>query len=527
MNGGREARHLPLLMVAFALASLLAYVRDAAIGSFFGNTAQTDAYFVGTFIPTLFSALLVTESLVPAFLPTFARYVDDPRAAGRIASATITVATLVLGLVSIAIFGAAKSVVHVIAPTWDGPQLELATTLLRMTCLSTVAVGIGAILGAMGNARHRYLAPPLGLAISNATVAATTIALAPRLGIFAPAWGMVIGSVLYLLVQILGVFRTGFRFMPAFTAPESALRRIGLAMVPMVLFSTLAQTMPVVERWLGSTLPAGQLSYLSYALKLMQVPVSIISVSSSLVSFVEMSRNNAEGDVAALRQALGRGARLLTFLLLMASVAICWLARPLVDVTLHHGRFTTEDTTITATLLAIYATAIVPAGLGVLLTRSHQARGKYWVPFRIGLLNIVIYIATALLFFDRWGIFGLAAAFPVSQVTGVLLLQLQQPPTLRTLPRGAIRHVLAMVAVAGIASAATVGARELAAAGASGLPGGTLIILIAGGLTTVASSLLAARFLGVAEGAIVETWLRDLALRPFRAVGLLALRKGE
>src|SRR5207253_6738335 len=64
-TNNREVGVVIPTMLAYGLANLLGYARDASVAAVFGASTITDAYFVGTFVPVLVSTVLVYGSLVP------------------------------------------------------------------------------------------------------------------------------------------------------------------------------------------------------------------------------------------------------------------------------------------------------------------------------------------------------------------------------------------------------------------------------------------------------------------------------
>ncbi len=429
---------LTLVLAAYAASNMTAYVRDATIAGRFGAGASTDAYFVSALIPTLLATLLIYESLVPVCLPAFARLRwprdGESRMVGQVLFGTGIVLIAISGLLILEAPGA----IHLLAAGWSRQEVATGAQLLRITGGSLVALGLGALVACVSNARHRYLAPPLGLAASNVVVCIATLGLSHRLGIFAPAWGLLVGSWLYLAVQAAALRRTWSRdaggeaaagdrpLQIAAVRSVPGVRQVQMAeflpaLLPMLLFAALAQSVPVVERWLSSGLPSGQLSYLTYAGKLMMSPILVITAATNLVSFVGLSHGNS-GDMSAYRRELARGARVTSGLLLFATLTLILLRRPLVALALERGHFGAHDVAITATLVAIYALGLVPNGLSWLLYRSSQAQGRYRAALAVISLQTVGYIAISVVLFHRWKLYGLPAAFAIGQVIQLALL---------------------------------------------------------------------------------------------------------
>lgn len=443
-----ERRYLPLLVLAFGLANLTAFARDAVIAAVFGAGARTDAYFVGVFLPTLVGTILVYESVVPALLPVLARHVHAGVPTRRLLVVVLGGCSAILCATLAAIWLESVPAVGLLAHGWGHAEVADAAALLRITACSMIPMGLGAVLATELNVRQRFFTPPLGMALMNLTTAAATVGLSGSLGTFAPAWGMLAGSVLYLALQVWTVRRLSPRGDGgAGISPAVAVAR---AAVPMFLFSTLLQNVVIVERWLASALPAGQISYLSYAAKLMMSPLLVVTAAGGVLAFVAMSKANVSDDPAALRVSLVRSVRSLVLLLMPATLVLIIDRRFVVELALQHGRFTGHDTTVTATLLAIYSLGLIPNGIAWLLYRSLQSRGRYWEAVRIAGIVAAAYVVTVVVLFHRWQLAGIAAAFPISQVIACLVLYVKQPAHLRLSAGAAIRFVVPATLLGGI-----------------------------------------------------------------------------
>jgi putative peptidoglycan lipid II flippase len=328
---------------------------------------------------------------------------------------------------------------------------------------------------------------------------------------------MVAGSLLSLLLQILAVVRLEIGFAaPVVTIPFADVRR---AMVPTLLFSALAQNVVIVERWLASTLPAGQISYLVYAGKLMMSPLLVITAAGGLLAFVAMSHASASGDRDALRRSFVRSARVLTLLLAMATVALVILSRPVVELALQHGRFTAHDSAMTATLLAIYALGLLPNGLAWLLYRGLQSRGRYWEAVYVALISAAVYGGSALLLFHLWGLRGIAAAFPVSQMASCAVLYRRLPDYLR-MPASAAVRFTGSTALLCAGTGALLLALHIGVEALQLETGQRALLAVTGGACTIFCALtLGLRLVRVPEGSLVHAWLRTVRDQAVMAAG--------
>jgi peptidoglycan biosynthesis protein MviN/MurJ (putative lipid II flippase) len=204
----------------------------------------------------------------------------------------------------------------------------------------------------------------------------------------------------------------------------------------------------------------------------------------------------------------------------MATVALIALRRPIVQLALQHGEFSSHDADVTSSLLAVYALGLLPNGLSWLLFRSLQSRERYWEAVRIAALSAGVYAGCAAALFHLWGLIGIAAAFPVSQTAACVLLYATHPRLLRAGAADILRFArplaLVSVTVAAVLVALT--------AGASLLPiGGTLrdvADLLGGGVIIVAGLSFGMPLLQVPEGRWIRASLVGRAGRPARRSAL-------
>ena len=152
---------------------------------------------------------------------------------------------------------------------------------------------------------------------------------------------------------------------------------VGTSLLPLVLASLVGMGAVAVERGIAARLAEGSLAALTYAFRIMAVPVNLFVLNASIVLLPALSLSAARGDDRALGALLQRALRLaLVFTVPLAALGIP-LAEPGIRILLERGAFTAESTRATATALAWYLPAIVGmAGVHV-MTRAFQALREF------------------------------------------------------------------------------------------------------------------------------------------------------
>src|SRR5205085_827773 len=235
-------------------------------------------------------------------------------------------------------------------------------------------LGPAAMAGAVLNYRHNFVAPALGALAFSGTMLASLL-FAPSWGLWVVAFAMVIGALLQLALQfcILPAYYRRAVLLLSFDYERQAATSVARLAAPMLLYMAFTQALPLLERLLASSLQGGVLSHMAYATKLYTLPVTVIGTSFATVLLPSLSRQAASADnqsfAATVRSSLAHLA------LLTAPIAACLsICSPIVvSLVLGHGNFNGADTVATAQLLSVYAFALVPLSVNVLLTRAFYA----------------------------------------------------------------------------------------------------------------------------------------------------------
>ena len=231
------------------LSRIIGFVRERAIGYFFGVGAHADVFRVALRAPNLLQNLLGEGTISAAFIPIYSRMLEEGRAedAGRFAGAVLGLLTaLVAVLVTVGVL-LAEPLTALLQPGWldDAAKVaagelsvnrfDLTVLSIRITfpmtgvlVLSAWALGVlnshRQVLPALLRARaverrhHRRRCSSSGFTVFDDPfgIAALDVVPVPALNrlLFAGLWGAAVGGVLQFGVQLPTVIRVmrGFRF---------------------------------------------------------------------------------------------------------------------------------------------------------------------------------------------------------------------------------------------------------------------------------------------------------------------------
>jgi putative peptidoglycan lipid II flippase len=418
-RGGAErqiVRALGSIGGATLLSRILGFVRDMVVALAFGAGPVTDAFFVAFRIPNMLRRLLAEGALSTAVIPVFGDYHVNrgPAEFVRMLRAVLALGLLALGVATVLGVLLAPWLLRVIAPgfTADPAQADLAVLLTRVMFPYLLLVGLTALAMGALNTHGRFFAAALGPALLNVGMIGCVLLLAGRVQppILALAIGVLVGGVGQFAVQLPSLRRCGLLVLPSSELRHPAVGRVARLIVPAVFGLAAVQVTVLVNTLLASLLPAGSISFLYYADRVMEFPLGVFGIALASAALPAMSRQAAARDVAGVAATLQFALRLSFYVALPATVGLVLLRVPITRVLFERGRFGPDDTAATAAALAAYAAGLVAFAAARLAAQVFYALGEPGTAVRMGALSVGANVLAAVALMYPAGHVGLALA---------------------------------------------------------------------------------------------------------------------
>lgn len=421
-------RNSLIVMGGFILSRLTGLIRDIVASYYFGTSAEMAAYGAAISTVDLLYLVIIGGALGSSFIPVFIELWERerPARAWELASAVVTWALIVLAIASAGLFVAAPW----LAPLLYGGQgftaatLDLIVALTRLFLLSPLLLGLGGLAMAALNARDRFTMPALAPSIYNLGITGGAL-LAPWLGIWGMAWGVVIGALGYLLIQLPALFALGMRLQPHLGRHLPELGKVAQAMGPRVIGQAAAHLSIVATLALAARLPDGdaKLAGLRWAYQLMLLPYGVFALSLSTVAFPRLARLVAEGRLAELSDDVRTTLERILWLTLPATAGLLTLGPALARVLFERGAFDSLSLSYTAGALTGYAFALPAFAASEIMIRAFYAMQRTWPPVLIGIGQVTMNIGLgATLLVAGADVSGLAIAFSIANSLEALAL---------------------------------------------------------------------------------------------------------
>jgi len=494
------------------LSRILGLVRDILLARFLGAGVINDALVTAMKLPNLFRRMFAEGAFNAAFVPLYARRLeeDGQASATRFASEALS-ALLVLVAAIVLVFQITMPLsLNLVGFGLDrtsatGPApYDLAVLYARVTMPYLLLMSLAALISGMLNTHSRFLAAAFAPVLLNMILIGVLLAAGaaqkggqgwslPDLALYVSI-GMTVSGIAQLALLIFAARRAGLRIPLRRPRLTPGVRRLFVLGVPGIISAGITQINLMASHTIA-TLQDSAASWLYYSDRLYQLPLGMIGIAMAVALLPALSRQLRAGQATQAQHTQNRAMELSLLLTLPAAVALFTMPEFLIGGLFQRGEFTAFDTEQAAKALRMFALGLPAFVLLKVLTPAFFAREDTRTPMLWAGVSAVVNVALGATLFFTVGFFGLALATSVAAWTNVAGLSVLLLRSRTVIPD---HRLLARLPRMAIASAA-MGAALWWAVPQVTLTGGMLhdytrlLLLSAAGLAIYAASALALR----------------------------------
>ncbi len=413
-----------IMMASVLLSNLIGLVREMVIAYFGGAGREVDAYQLSFLIPEILNHVLASGFLSITFIPIFSRYLSENNESGgwHVFSTIITnFGMLLIGFICIAEVYTAD-IISVLAPGIDDPELK--RTVIQMTRIILPAqffFFVSGLLMAVQYAKEKFAIPALSPIVYNLCIILGGILLGRRFGMLGFSWGVLSGAACNCMIQYAGAKRVGMKFGLSFEARHPDLRKYIVLTLPLMLGLTMTFSREFFFRIFGSYLPAGGISGINYALKIMLIPVALFGQAIGTAVYPFLARLVAENNLEEMNHLLNSTLRYLA-LVIPVSALLMVLRNEVVSIIYQRGRFDAAATALTADILIYLLVGAFALAAYTIVPRAFYATQNTLFPAVYGSIAVLLSLPFYLFGLRLFGAMGIAIAISLSEILQVLVL---------------------------------------------------------------------------------------------------------
>ncbi|MBI3385348.1 murein biosynthesis integral membrane protein MurJ [Candidatus Gottesmanbacteria bacterium] len=415
-----------VIMFTVAVSKILGVIKLRMLSARF-TPDELGVYFASFRLPNLLFEFLVLGALTSAFIPVFTRFLsqDKKDEAFHVASSVINISIVLTLIFSLPIFVFSKEISLFLTPGFNSIQLETMASFTRIILIAQVIpLIIGNFLTGILQSFKRFLIPALAPIVYDIGIIVCIYFLSPKIGLYSAVYGVVVGSMLFFLIQIPMVISLGYRFGFNFDFYHKGVREIGKLMLPRSIGLAASQIDATVDLILASLLGARSITIFNFAQTLQLLPILLFGSTISQAALPTLSEEISEGNPERFKTTLLTSLHQILFLVFPASILLLVLRVPVVRLAFGAKLFDWEATILTGKTLAAFAISVFAQSGVQILARAFYAMHDSKTPVMVGIFSVVLNIALSVVFiyFLKYPVWALGISTSIASIVNVLVL---------------------------------------------------------------------------------------------------------
>lgn len=386
-----------LLALTHIVNGILGLLRDRFLAAEFGASRSLDMYYAAFRIPDILFSLSLFFIASTAFIPLFiAREEESPKKAQEFFDSLVTIfVVLMLVVIGLAYIHMPR-IMPLLVPGFSASEVAATVSLSRVMLLSPLFLGLSSLISGVIQSSKRFFAYAVAPIFYNLGIIMGVVAFLPEWGPVGLAYGVVLGALLHMIVQIPTLL-----LIHAFPRPRIRLEARPFDIVaysfPRACALSLNQVSHLVLTAIASTLGVGAIAIFNLSHNLFALPLTIIGLSYSIAAFPTMAELVLKDEKELFFRQFTNALRHILFWTVPITMLFVVFRAHIVRLVLGTGAFAWLDTHLTIASLFLFSLAIVTQSIVTLVVRAYYALGRIREPLWYNMVSFVVTVTAALI----------------------------------------------------------------------------------------------------------------------------------
>jgi putative peptidoglycan lipid II flippase len=390
--------------------------RDVLMASALGASIYTDMFFIAFKLPNLFRRVFAEGAFTQAFMPSFVA----SKRKGVFATAIFLRFMLFIFIISLIVTIYPELITKLLAWGWSGELISKTAPFTAINFWYLDFIFMVTFMATLLQYREHFATTAISTALLNISMISAMLLYMnskPEIIVYALSFGVVIGGFLQLTAHLIAIKRFkmhklligGWRYREKRDVKEEE-RRFSRLFLPSVWGNSAPQISSFLDTFLASFLITGSVSYLFYANRVFQLPLSIIAIATATALFPSISKALNRGDEREAYSNLSQAFWLLALLLGVSVLGGMIFAEPIVWLLFERGAFSEIETLKTVEVLRMYMIGLLPYGFAKLFSMFLYASQKHGKAAKIATIALIVNMVSSFILIEPLGAMGLALA---------------------------------------------------------------------------------------------------------------------
>ncbi|HZQ30048.1 MAG TPA: murein biosynthesis integral membrane protein MurJ [Patescibacteria group bacterium] len=415
-----------VIAITIVISQILGLVRQRLLVSIFGASDTLGVYLASSRLPDLLFQIIIAGALSSAFIPIFSEYLGKEKYedANKLGSSLLILGLGAFSIIGVLLFIFSKELSSLVAPGFSKEQIALMASLTRIIIAGELLFIVGSFFSAVLQSYSHFFIPGIASALYNLGIILGIKLLSPVVGVYSAAYGVVLGALIFVLVQLPLVKRVGFSFIPKASIKNKGVMEVFKLMGPRTLSLGVFQLGSVLIVTLISFLPSPGRSYVifDYAQTLAFAPVALFGQAIAQAAFPILAKE--KDKLEHFRETFITSMSQLLYVILPVSALFLVLRIPIVRLVFGASQFDWQATVLTGRTLAFFSISIFAQALSYLISRGFYALHDTKTPLVIGTITtaFMLIMGAIFIFTRKLGVESIALSYSIASIINIVVL---------------------------------------------------------------------------------------------------------
>lgn len=405
----------------------MGFVREIIIATELGASAVTDAIKIAIKVPSLFRRIFAEGAFNASFVPLFSDILAkeiDKKSALSFGEYILSWLTISLCILTLIVEWIIPSLFKVMFSSFDPERLAITIKLTRIAFPFLIFISLSAFYSGILNSIDRFFFVSSSQFVGNIFIVVFVLlanALHNDISVSFVVAVLGCGIIQFLWVMI-PAHKAGFKLRLRKPKITPEVKLFFKKLTPAAFGAGVVQINILIDMWIASGLPKGFISYLDYAERLNQLPLSVIGTAMSTVLLPLLSRTLSHSKIEDHLTIQKKSIEFAFLLVIPSMMGLILWAQPLVGMIYQYGKFNATDTLQTSNALMAFAFGLPAYVLIKIYSTTLFAQKDTKTPVRIAMGCVGLNLILNLILVKSMQHVGLALATAISAWANVLIL---------------------------------------------------------------------------------------------------------
>ncbi len=414
------------------IVKIIGFIKDIVIANKFGINIHTDSFYTSFKIQNLFRKIITEGTLSYIFIPILSKYKFKKKKKNleQLISSMYFILILVLFILTIICITFSNKIILIIYSGFKNnyKKLELTNKIFNYTIPFIILISLSYFLASIINLWN-IIYPIITIQlITNINIIVFSIFISKFLNISITSLSIpiIIGGIIQLTIQNIYIRKIPIKInISKINFLHKGIFTIIKKFIPTILNILIYQISQIINNNLSSYFKEGSISWIYYADKLIELPLSILGTMTGTLLLAKLSNKYNKKDINGYNKLIEK--YLQTILLLSIPISIFFLisSKLLIITFFKYGKFKYLDVIMTSKILNIYSIGLTALILNKIFIPCYYSQHNINIPNQISIFILIFSQIINIFTIKIFKYIGISISIIISSYLNCFLLYIQ------------------------------------------------------------------------------------------------------